>query len=122
MEITSALVLLVSGISLALALVTVSPHLWAVRKTDFDILKLKRDLNEASSRVYVPTFEEISELLDTIKISEQMSRNLDESAREHIAYYKTSAQQSSSLTPSEVADRWIKANTPSASSVNMASI
>jgi hypothetical protein len=81
MEITSALAFLVSGVSLALALITVSLNLRAVRKTDLEI--------------YVPTSEEILALLDTIKISEQMSRNLYESAREHIAYYKTSNNQQS---------------------------
>jgi hypothetical protein len=95
MEITSALAFLVSGVSLALALITVSLNLRAVRKTDLEILQLKHDLNEASSRIYVPTSEEILALLDTIKISEQMSRNLYESAREHIAYYKTSNNQQS---------------------------
>jgi hypothetical protein len=70
MEITSALAFLVSGVSLALALITVSLNLRAVRKTDLEILQLKHDLNEASSRIYVPTSEEILALLDTIKISE----------------------------------------------------
>ena len=94
MEITSALASLVSGVSLAVALVTVSLNVRAVRKTDLEILKLKRDLEEASSRVYIPTSDEIAGLMDAIKISEKMSRNLYESAREHRSYYQTSNQQS----------------------------
>ena len=94
MEITSALAFLVSGVSLAVALVTVSLNVRAVRKTDLEILKLKRDLEEVSSRVYIPTSEEIAGLMDAIKISEKMSRNLYESAREHMAYYQTSNQKS----------------------------
>lgn len=94
MEITSALAFLVSGVSLAVALVTVSLNVRAVRKTDLEILKLKRDLEEASSRVYIPTSDEIAGLMDAIKISEKMSRNLYESAREHTSYYQTSNQQS----------------------------
>ena len=58
MEITSALAFLVSGVSLVVALVTISLNIRAVRKTDLEILKLKRDLEEASTRVYVPTSEE----------------------------------------------------------------
>ena len=94
MEITSALAFLVSGVSLAVALVTVSLNVRAVRKTDLEILKLKRDLEEASSRVYIPTSDEIAGLMDAIKISEKMSRNLYESAREHRSYYQTYNQQS----------------------------
>ena len=76
-----------------MALVTVSLNVRTVRKTDLEILKLKRDLEEASSRVYVPTSEEIAGLIDAIKISEKMSRNLYESAREHTSYYQASNQQ-----------------------------
>ena len=94
MEITSALAFLVSGVSLAVALVTISLNIRAVRKTDLEILKLKRYLEEASTRVYVPTSEEIAGLMDAIKISEKMSRNLYESAREHTSYYQASNQQS----------------------------
>lgn len=93
MEITSALAFLVSGVSLAVALVTVSLNVRAMRKTDLEILKLKRDLAEAASRVYIPTSQEIAGLMDAIKTSEKMSRNLYESAREHISYYQTSNQQ-----------------------------
>ena len=94
MEITSALAFLVSGVSLAVALVTVSLNVRAVRKTDLEILKLKLDLDEASSRIYVPTSKEITRLMETIRVSEEMSRNLNESAREHLSYYQTSNQQS----------------------------
>jgi hypothetical protein len=85
MEITSALAFLVSGVSLAVALVTVSLNIRAVRKTDLEILKLKHDLNEASSRIYVPTSDEITRLMETIKVSEKMSQDLYESARDHIS-------------------------------------
>lgn len=94
MEITSALAFLVSGVSLAVALVTVSLNVRAVRKTDLEILKLKLDLEEASSRIYVPTSKEITRLMETIRVSEEMSRNLNESAREHLSYYQTSNHQS----------------------------
>jgi hypothetical protein len=94
MEITSALAFLISGVSLAVALVTVSLNVRAVRKTDLEILKLKRDLEEASSRVYIPTSDEITRLMNTIKVSEQMSRNLNESARDHISYMQSSNKQS----------------------------
>lgn len=93
MEITSALAFLVSGVSLAVALVTVSLNVRAVRKTDLEILKLKLDLDEASSRIYVPTSKEITRLMETIRVSEEMSRSLNESAREHLSYYQTSNQQ-----------------------------
>lgn len=93
MEMTSALAFLVSGVSLAVALVTVSLNVRAVRKTDLEILKLKLDLEEASSRIYVPTSKEITRLMETIRVSEEMSRNLNESAREHLSYYQTSNQQ-----------------------------
>jgi hypothetical protein len=66
MEITSAFAFLVSGASLSVALVTVSLNVRAVRKTDLEILKLKRDLEEASSRVYIPTSDEITRLMNTI--------------------------------------------------------
>ncbi|MDB0047054.1 hypothetical protein N9F21_00355 [Porticoccaceae bacterium] len=91
---TSALAFLVSGVSLAVALVTVSLNVRAVRKTDLEILKLKLDLEEASSRIYVPTSKEITRLMETIRVSEEISRNLNESAREHLSYYQTSNQQS----------------------------
>ena len=94
MEITSALAFLISGVSLAVALVTVSLNVRAVRKTDLEILKLKHDLEEASSRVYIPTSDEITRLMNTIKVSEQMSRNLNESARDHISYMQSSNKQS----------------------------
>ena len=94
MEMTSALAFLVSGVSLAVALVTVSLNVRAVRKTDLEILKLKLDLEEASSRIYVPTSKEITRLMETIRVSEEMSRSLNESAREHLSYYQTSNQQS----------------------------
>jgi len=94
MEMTSALAFLVSGVSLAVALVTVSLNVRAVRKTDLEILKLKLDLEEASSRIYVPTSKEITRLMETIRVSEEISRNLNESAREHLSYYQTSNQQS----------------------------
>ena len=93
MEITSALAFLVSGVSLALALVTVSLNIRTIRKTDLEILKLKHDLQEASSRVYVPTSDEITELIHSIKLSEQMSRTLYETAREHLTYFQNSNQQ-----------------------------
>ena len=64
MEMTSALAFLVSGVSLAVALVTVSLNVRAVRKTDLEILKLKLDLEEASSRIYVPTSKEITRLIE----------------------------------------------------------
>ena len=73
---------------------TVSLNVRAVRKTDLEILKLKLDLEEASSRIYVPTSKEITRLMETIRVSEEMSRNLNESAREHLSYYQTSNQQS----------------------------
>ena len=94
MEITSALAFLVSGVSLAVALVTVSLNVRAVRKTDLEILKLKLDLEEASSRIYVPTSKEITRLIETIRVSEEMSRSLNESSREYLSYYQTSNQQS----------------------------
>ena len=94
MEITSALAFLVSGVSLAVALVTVSLNVRAVRKTDLEILKLKLDLEEASSRIYVPTSKEITRLMETIRVSEEMSRSLNESSREYLSYYQTSNQQS----------------------------
>jgi hypothetical protein len=94
MEITSALAFLVSGVSLAVALVTVSLNIRAVRKTDLEILKLKHDLNEASSRIYVPTSDEITRLMETIKVSEKMSQDLYESARDHISYMQSSNKQS----------------------------
>lgn len=93
MEITSALAFLISGVSLAVALVTVSLNVRAVRKTDLEILKLKLDLHETSSRIYVPTSKEITRLMETIRVSEEMSRSLNESAREHLSYYQTSNQQ-----------------------------
>lgn len=93
MEITSALAFLVSGVSLAVALVTVSLNVRAVRKTDLEILKLKLDLEEASSRIYVPTSKEITRLMETIRVSEEMSRSLNESSREYLSYYQTSNQQ-----------------------------
>jgi hypothetical protein len=93
MEITSALAFLVSGVSLAVALVTVSLNIRAVRKTDLEILKLKQDLNEASSRIYVPTSDEITRLMETIKVSEKMSQDLYESARDHISYMQSSNKQ-----------------------------
>ena len=76
-----------------MALVTVSLNV-GVRKTDLEILKLKRDLEEASSRVYIPTSDEITRLMNTIKVSEKMSRNLNESARDHISYMQSSNKQS----------------------------
>jgi hypothetical protein len=94
MEITSALAFLVSGVSLAVALVTVSLNVRAVRKADLEIIKLKRDLKEASSRIYIPTSDEITRLMETIKASEKMSRNLYESARDHISYMQSSDKQS----------------------------
>ena len=94
MEMTSALAFLVSGVSLAVALVTVSLNVRAVRKTDLEILKLKLDLEEASSRIYVPTSKEITRLMETIRVSEEMSRSLNESSREYLSYYQTSNQQS----------------------------
>jgi len=94
MEMTSALAFLVSGVSLAVALVTVSLNVRAVRKTDLEILKLKLDLEEASSRIYVPTSKEITRLMETIRVSEEMSRRLNESSREYLSYYQTSNQQS----------------------------
>lgn len=94
MEMTSALAFLVSGVSLAVALVTVSLNVRAVRKTDLEILKLKLDLEEASSRIYVPTSKEITRLMETIRVSEEMSRTLNESSREYLSYYQTSNQQS----------------------------
>jgi hypothetical protein len=93
MEITSALAFLVSGVSLAVALVTVSLNIRAVRKTDLEILKLKHDLNEASSRIYVPTSDEITRLMETIRASEKMSQDLYESARDHIPYMQSSNKQ-----------------------------
>jgi hypothetical protein len=94
MEITSPIAFLVSGVSLAVALVTVSLNVRAARKTDLEILKLKRDLAEASSRIYVPTSEEISGLMELIKISEETSRNFYDSAKDHINYMNSSNKQS----------------------------
>jgi hypothetical protein len=74
-------------------LVTVSLNIRAVRKTDLEILKLKQDLNEASSRIYVPTSDEITRLMETIKVSEKMSQDLYESARDHISYMQSSNKQ-----------------------------
>ena len=94
MEITSALAFLVSGVSLAVALVTVSLNVTTVRKTDLEILKLKRDLEDASSRVYVPTSEEISRLMEMIKISEETARHFYDSAKNHVNYMNSSNKQS----------------------------
>ena len=77
-----------------MALVTISLNIRAVRKTDLEILKLKLDLQKASSRIYVPTSEEIKMLMETIKVSEKMSTNLYEAARDHIFYMQSSNKQS----------------------------
>ena len=97
MEITSTLAFLVSGVSLAVALVTVSLNVRAVRKTDLEILKLKLDLEEASSRIYVPTSEEITRLMDTTKASQNVSRELRESSKEYISYFENSSKTSDGI-------------------------